>query len=154
MPQQFIAEVDVGIGYLVVLVLGLGVARLVKPPAFSHHHQPGDFSSISAASSPAVTDSKEPEQFCCHFLKSDSPALTPPGPTLLSCPGEVQGLLTRLLRLVRVRTALQFSCPQGRLFCLLQMVRGGEEGVFTLLLSSCGIPGTLSGAGSSVLSFS
>lgn len=40
-----------------------------------------------------------------HTLGSDSPALIPPAPALLFCPGKFQGLLSGLMLLVRVRTS-------------------------------------------------
>ena len=44
--QQFIDEVGVGVGYLVILVLVWVVAGLISLPAFPHHH-PGKLSSTA-----------------------------------------------------------------------------------------------------------
>lgn len=52
MLQQFINMVDVGVGKLITLVLGLGGSWVVSLPTFPYWHQQAKLFSIAPASSP------------------------------------------------------------------------------------------------------
>ena len=55
--QQFLDEVDTGLGLLTALGLGLGGCRTGHLPASPHRHYPGRLSSMVLASSPNAAGS-------------------------------------------------------------------------------------------------
>lgn len=92
---HFTDVVDVGVGQVRALVMGLVVAGLLSLLAFLHHHYPCELSSAAWASLPDAAASKEWAQLSCSWiLISGSLTLTSPGSTLLLCPGKVQGPLS------------------------------------------------------------
>lgn len=73
------------------------VTELVSTPAFPWS-LPGKLASTASSISSNATGSKEQIQFSCvQVLRSGSPTLTPPGPTLLFCSGEMQDRISQLL---------------------------------------------------------
>lgn len=93
---------ELGVGNLIALVLGLGGSWVGQPPAFPHCPFPGELCSTAPASSFSVGDSKGQGQLSCsHTLEYGSHAFTPPGPAVLFCSSKGQGLISELLYLVR-----------------------------------------------------
>lgn len=93
MLQQFLGEVNVEVGQLKALDVGLGnsVSLLTLP----HPHHQRELSNTAPGSSPSATAGKRQGQlFHSHTLWTGS--LTPllPGPALLCCPGKMQDLLS------------------------------------------------------------
>lgn len=83
--QQFIDEVGMGEGYLIVLALDLDGSWVGYHAAVLHCHPPGELFSTALFHSPNAAGSKEQGQvFCSHHT-----TLTPSGPALLFCPDEV-----------------------------------------------------------------
>ena len=67
MLQQFTDGMDVGVGYLTVLLLGLGHSWVGQPARFPSSLPPDEVSNTALASSLSVADSKERGQLSCSL---------------------------------------------------------------------------------------
>lgn len=141
MYQQFIDEVDIGLGQLTALVLDLGGSWAGSWQLGSSGHQ----LSSTQVSPPALHRPDCPEQPAVRYggsslvlsqvLGSSLPTLTPPWPALLFCPGEVQSPLSLCVYGGNMGRGCQLSCshasglahlhPSNRLSSSVpQLVRG------------------------------
>lgn len=134
MFHPFKNEVDVGLGQLLTLVLGLGVSWVgqpASPPSSSQprhvlQHCPGYLTQCSGEQGAGTT-------LLLSHPRARSPGLTPPKLALLFCPSKDQGLFSGLLCLVRGRVSPSVPMPS---------IAGGKgwvgENIFLLLMRDWG----------------
>lgn len=89
---------------------------------------------LPPTSSPKVADNKKQGQFCFHTFWLVSLSPTTPGPALLFHPGEVQGLPSGLLHLVKDRASFSILRPPRLTLLPVEGGKGWEWGIPFLLL--------------------
>lgn len=102
MRKQFIDEVNFRVGPLTALLLGLGGSWVGKRPQLSLLVTTQESSpALPQPAHPVQPGARRRDQFSgSRVLRPRSPTLTSPGPTLLFCPGKVQGSLGALIFIV------------------------------------------------------
>lgn len=103
---------------------------MVSLPALPHTHHQGKLFSTALTSLPNITGIKSQGRpvLLFHTLRAGSSELTQTGPALLCCPGNVWGLLSQVLQLLRVRDSLPTLMPQRAAISPVADGKGGGGG--------------------------